>query len=333
MDPVLCDYLIEGHEIGADGTPHIQGYCMLRTPLRLTQLKLQLPRAHLEPAKGTPWVNFLYCSKGEQSHDEWTEYKEEGPNFGVGASFQEFGVRPKRPINAHKKKPKSLTYAKAIAAETTKEGMQIVQAEAPRDFCLHGKAIRDNLDSIKQKGFEHKYHPSDFAEPLKSLDKAILFCGPSNTGKTQFALAHFKHPLLVRHIDQLKTLRPDHDGIVFDDMSFGQWPPESVIHLLDIECESPIHARFKNATIPAGTRRIFTHNTQNPFYKEGIDVEQAKAIDRRFQRYNIHTRLFATLALLPAHGGEEMALTRSTGMVIDVDMLPTHDFEGNEFVD
>lgn len=58
-------YLIFGHEVGDNGTPHLQGYFILQTKLRLRQIKL-LPgfaRAHLEVSRGTPAQAALYCKK------------------------------------------------------------------------------------------------------------------------------------------------------------------------------------------------------------------------------------------------------------------------------
>ena len=40
-------------------------------------------------------TNIAYCSKGEQSHDEWVRDKAKGPNFGVGSDTFEYGTPPK----------------------------------------------------------------------------------------------------------------------------------------------------------------------------------------------------------------------------------------------
>ena len=291
---VLTSYMIEAHEIGESGTPHLQGFCILKERMRLTQLKVLCPTAHFEACKGTPYQNFLYCAKGDQSHEEWLELREAGPNYGANALFLEWGQRPKAPINAHKKKPADNTYAEALAAPTIEEGMDIVRKRKARDYCLHGESIERNLKRAKVSKINSnsKYDSSAFIETLKPLDRSTLFCGPSGFGKTQFALAHFKNPLLVRHIDKLKNLHPDHDGIVFDDMSFKHIPHDGVIHLLDIDCDSDIHVRYGVATIPANTRRIFTHNTPNPFYKDDVEDAQKVAVERRLSRYTFHSKLF-----------------------------------------
>lgn len=59
------EYIIIGREVGESGTPHLQGFLILQTKLRLRQLKLLggLGRAHLEVSRGTPEQAALYCKK------------------------------------------------------------------------------------------------------------------------------------------------------------------------------------------------------------------------------------------------------------------------------
>lgn len=59
------DYLIVARELGDSGTPHLQGFCVLQTKLRLRNVKA-LPgfaRAHLEVSRGTPQEASAYCKK------------------------------------------------------------------------------------------------------------------------------------------------------------------------------------------------------------------------------------------------------------------------------
>lgn len=59
------DYLVFGREVGASGTPHLQGYLRLSSQLRLASVRQLggLQRAHLEVARGSPTQASLYCKK------------------------------------------------------------------------------------------------------------------------------------------------------------------------------------------------------------------------------------------------------------------------------
>lgn len=65
-------YLIIGHEIGAKGTPHLQGYIMFKNARNYESVKNYIKRWHVEIAKGSPHENFVYCSKD----NKYTEFGE-----------------------------------------------------------------------------------------------------------------------------------------------------------------------------------------------------------------------------------------------------------------
>lgn len=58
-----AEYGICSREVGAKGTPHLQGYIRLSTPLSLQAMKKLLPRANLQVAGGSDLENKTYCSK------------------------------------------------------------------------------------------------------------------------------------------------------------------------------------------------------------------------------------------------------------------------------
>lgn len=61
---IKCKYIIIGKEVGENGTPHIQGFIIFNNAKSFNATKKQLgSRAHIEPSKGTPYSNFVYCSK------------------------------------------------------------------------------------------------------------------------------------------------------------------------------------------------------------------------------------------------------------------------------
>lgn len=265
-------YAIQGRETcPTTGRKHLQCYVWFKERYRLTELFKKYPLCrNWQVAKGSPWQNFVYCSKD--------------------GDFIEQGPRPKEP------KEKDVTFSEALAADTVEEGLAVVRKGRPRDFCLHGEAITRNLMSVKKVKFKHKW--VKFLVERREITIPLLLWGPSGTGKTNFALSHFESPLLVRHMDQLRGRDlSEYDGIVFDDMSFKHIPKEGVIHMLDMDFDAVIHVRYGVVTIPAGMKRIYTHNTRNPFYEDDAlfrpDLrDQIDAIERRFERVQILNKIY-----------------------------------------
>lgn len=66
-----CRYIVYGHEVGEQGTPHLQGYLYLTAAKTLRALKKDMPDgAHLEVAKGNADQNFEYCTKQDEGFFE-----------------------------------------------------------------------------------------------------------------------------------------------------------------------------------------------------------------------------------------------------------------------
>lgn len=59
----IAKYAVLGFEVGSSGTPHIQGYIYFENARAFSAMKKLFPRAHLEPAKGTPQEASDYCKK------------------------------------------------------------------------------------------------------------------------------------------------------------------------------------------------------------------------------------------------------------------------------
>lgn len=80
------NYIVFGYETGENGTPHLQGYVMLKNPAKLDVMKKWIPRAHFEIARGKPQQNIDYCIK---------EVFNAEINGVEHVPFFEEGVRPK----------------------------------------------------------------------------------------------------------------------------------------------------------------------------------------------------------------------------------------------
>lgn len=59
----VASYYIYGHEIGEQGTSHLQGFIQFTKKTTLVKAKLYLPRAHLEPRRGSVKEAIEYCKK------------------------------------------------------------------------------------------------------------------------------------------------------------------------------------------------------------------------------------------------------------------------------
>jgi len=81
------EYLVYGNELGDSGTPHLQGYCILKTKLRLRNVKLLrgFERAHLEVSRGTPAEAANYCKKDGDFNEYGTLPASQGKRTDFGS--------------------------------------------------------------------------------------------------------------------------------------------------------------------------------------------------------------------------------------------------------
>lgn len=270
LDTNICEYIVYGHEIApSTGTPHIQGFVVFKDQKRLSAVSKLLPRAFWVGANGTNQQASDYCKKS--------------------LKYTEWGALPNEARKRVRDERQTAVSLSALAAPTVREAMDILAKDLPYEYLVHGESMERNLKKRKVVPHANLYPLDSFLHSrLLFGSKATLIWGPTGTGKTCFALAHFKNPLVVSHIDKLKQLSTDNDGIVFDDMSFKHWPKESIIHLLDYEISRDINVRYGTVNIPAGVTKVFTHNTRNPFYDEdNVEDGQKDAIERRLVRVNV----------------------------------------------
>lgn len=278
-DEIEC--LVGQLEVTQTGSLHWQMYAESTRPFGLTWWKeaLMCPWVHLEARKGTRQQALAYVSKMDS--------RIQGPDT---AYYMDVTSPSTKSTNLNS------PYKRAMEAPDVDQALNVIREYAPRDFVIYNSAISNTMkklfepEMIINRGYVFNTLPLELTI-LQS--KSIVITGLSGAGKTQYALSHFQKPLLCSHVDDLKSLRSTHDGIVFDDMSFRHWPAQSCIHLVDIELPRSINVKYGTARIPAGMPRFFTSNkTFLEIFSENITDPEWAAIERRCHVIEITESLF-----------------------------------------
>ena len=84
-----ASYATYQHEVGEEGTPHIQGYLEMNKKMRLSAMKKLHPTVHWESRKGNQQQAIDYCSKEDSRVDgpwEFGEKKKQGNRSDIEAA-------------------------------------------------------------------------------------------------------------------------------------------------------------------------------------------------------------------------------------------------------
>jgi Putative viral replication protein len=142
-------FLIVGKEVGASGTPHLQGYAMLTVKKGMNQAKKDIVgagnHAHMTAAKGSPQDNIDYCSKGEIVEADWKAFGKSHPTYGLNADVTEIGVRPKGA--AQKGDTIYDSFLNYVAENVGKLNEDDMAASNYEFFCKH----QDRVDATLQR--------------------------------------------------------------------------------------------------------------------------------------------------------------------------------------
>lgn len=246
-------YVSYGKEVGEQGTPHLQGHLELHNRLRLNQLKdLLFPRVHLEVRRGSFEQAEEYCQKD--------------------GDFYSFGERVSRGTGKR-------TDLDDLAQEIRQGTRKRVLAESFGPlFIKYSKGIENYYNMFACQRYEIFHGPFRWSHNFL-FDRSIILWGEAGIGKTEYAKYLLPKALFVSHMDDLGSFNEDYDGIIFDDMDFRHLPRSAQIHITDVDNNRSIHIRYKIASIPAHTKKIFLTNV---FNGEIFDINDA-AINRRLQ--------------------------------------------------
>lgn len=146
---------------------------------------------------------------------------------------------------------------------------RVIMNANPGAFARYGRGFERMIELQNTMTVEADYSLEACCKftKLKPLEFSVkkgfsfILIGLPGCGKSQYAMAHFKKPLWVNHMDDLGDFSDKlYDGIIFDDMDFLHLPRTTQIHLVDWAQPRNIHIRYKVAKIPKHTPKIFTCN-------------------------------------------------------------------------
>lgn len=198
-------YAILALERGESGTAHIQAYVYFHNTTTFNGLKKGLSKCHIEVARTGPEYNRYYCMKGEQSHDEWNEFKNEGPNWGLNAVYEEFGEFPEY-SDAKKRCEKSREKRKAdwdAYYEAAKEGRM---DDIPKGIYIKHMRQFDEL----AKRFRPK------KAWLETRSNNAWIWGPTHTGKSWTVRSQCES-LYVKDVNKWWDDYQDEDVVLIED--------------------------------------------------------------------------------------------------------------------
>lgn len=263
-DPIPFDcekmhYLVYQREKGDNGTEHYQGYCELKKPLRLNQIKTLLGSntIHCEKRRGTGEQASDYCQKEESRVSP-----DEQPKI--------FGT---------------------MKVTTPGQRNDVIQF---KDAIRSGKRKRDLIDShtlpmARFPKFYQMVRGLEMQERTTPL-KVYLLIGPPGCGKTRSvyeAYAGDKRSELFRVPLSNGTMWFDgYDGqeaILFDDFA-GAASKITLVNFLSLIDQYPISVPVKGEFVPWCPSKIFitTNIWPREWFKWENRVIQYQAMARRF---------------------------------------------------
>jgi len=238
-------YLVFGREVGASGTPHLQGYVYFKNAATFEQCKKKLPKGcHIEVAKGDAESNLEYCSKD--------------------GDFEEFGDLPK----SSKRKGEEEADRWTVARRAAEQGQF---ADVP------DKMYIQYVRNFKQIHVDFKMN-----KELNTLDviENHWFWGASGTGKSREARSRFPEAYYKMKNKWWDNYTHE-EVVIIDDIDpshetkFGAMLKEWADHY-------PFRAEVKGSSIMIRPK-ILVVTSQYEIHSIFRDPETVAALKRRFK--------------------------------------------------
>lgn len=277
-----CEWYIGQYETSAHGLRHIQlvfGWKTTKKSKAVVQSMFPYP-GHIQVTEN-PASMVKYCSD-EKKREADTEILVHGevPKFRDG--------------NVKTDKTQELIIQGALDTGNFYDAMKFIEENDIVGYIRNRKSFAAYFEHKFAEPDKCKYPIESFKRPLFEFNKRhLVFIGATDIGKTQFALAHFKNPLLVRNKQDWTRYNPEKtDGIVLDDLAFRNWQAETMINTLEWDMDRTERVLYGHCRIKAGTPQIICCNSLEAFYPKGILDEHKEAIDRRVTKHEFFTKLY-----------------------------------------
>lgn len=277
-------WLIYGLEVGeVCHTPHIQGFIYFKNAVRMSTLKVLLPRARWLPdeCRGSFADQRSYCSKGEQPKAEYEELRSLGPNWGKNAKVTEFGTQP---MDASSRQAKGGQATKDLFEQTlalAKEG-RFSEISAEHLIKYHGSLKRIHMD---------------YGPPPVELDGVcgLWLYGKPWTGKSKFSRDKFGKAMDGTLFSKDKNKWWDgyagEPYVLVDDLTPDIRNLHSIADRIKVWCDMyPMNAEVKGGYIKIRPKLvIFTSNyTVRECFAQLHDKVLMQAVRRRFTMINFN---------------------------------------------
>lgn len=194
IDALACRYVVYGKETGSSGTPHLQGFVIFDSSLRLSAVRTLLPRCHLEPARGTSVQAATYCKKD----GDFVERGELPVNSGKRTDWDEF-LDWVRELDTQPSERDVISQFPRLWVRYSRRLMEVVSAMLPSPVLVQGEPRDGFQDELVQMLDD------------SSDDRSVYFYVDTlgNTGKTwlcQYLLSKFPQKVQVLRIGKRDDL-------------------------------------------------------------------------------------------------------------------------------
>lgn len=270
-------WYIGQEETGSHGMPHIQLTFGFKNQRHLNALQKKLPDGANIQITENPKSMIKYCSD-ENKRDGELYINGDVPNF-----------------DRKKHEELNLILQGAEDLGSYEDAMNVIKEHDLSYFINNQKKLAAYFGNVYAMPDKALYSPEQFN--IKLIDfpenKTVIFVGPTRIGKTQFALAHFKSPIIIRGKQDWCRFQADTtDGVVLDDIAFRKWVPETLLHTMECETAYTQDVKYGAVRIPAGLKKIVCINSMETFWPENILDCTKEAIEARIVIYQFDKPLY-----------------------------------------